>query len=42
MNGRSAGVLVRVCPQTCEWIQGVAGATMRISFGCESALAPLR
>jgi hypothetical protein len=31
---------VLVCPQTCEWIQGKAGAQIDIQFGCATVVAP--
>jgi len=32
---------IYVCPQTCEWIQGKAGAQIIIKFGCETEEAPI-
>ena len=32
---------IRVCPQTCEMIQGHPGATIELLFGCESDYEPL-
>jgi hypothetical protein len=31
---------VLVCPQTCNWIQGQAGAKIDIQFGCATEVAP--
>lgn len=31
---------IRICPQTCDWIQGNPGATIRLQFGCETMWVP--
>lgn len=32
--------VIYICPQTCEWIQGNPGATIRVQFGCETMWVP--
>jgi hypothetical protein len=32
---------VEVCPQTCTWIRGEAGAQVKVHFGCLTELAPI-
>ena len=32
---------IRICPQTCEWIQGQPGARIIVEFGCESVWEPV-
>ena len=32
--------VIYICPQTCEWIQGKPGATIRVQFGCETVWVP--
>ncbi|HUU00683.1 MAG TPA: hypothetical protein VM425_04485 [Myxococcota bacterium] len=31
---------IRICPQTCDWIQGKPGATIEVQFGCETVWVP--
>lgn len=32
---------IRICPQTCDWIQGQQGAQIVVEFGCESVWEPV-